>query len=202
MEFHVSLTGRKDLSGEIYRQLRRAIVDGRLRPGDLLPPSRELSRSLGVSRTTITVAYDRLAGESFVTSRVGAGTFVSEHVARTARESKRQGDGVLRPRPIWESITLSHAFARQARFDFRTGLPDASLFPHKAWRRLVARELRSEAVAAGVYGHPAGHRGLRESIARHHRRFSGNGGLGGRCCGDQRHPTGPRRREPGLVGAE
>jgi GntR family transcriptional regulator/MocR family aminotransferase len=167
MEFHVSLSGRKDLSGEIYRQLRRAIVDGRLRPGDLLPPSRELSRSLGVSRTTITVAYDRLAGESFVTSRVGAGTFVSEHVARTPRESKRQGDGVLRPRPIWESITLSNAFARQARFDFRTGLPDASLFPHKTWRRLVARELRSEAVAAGVYGHPAGHRGLRESIARH-----------------------------------
>jgi GntR family transcriptional regulator / MocR family aminotransferase len=72
MEFHVSLTGPKDLTGEIYRQLRRAIVDGRLRPGDLLPPSRELSRSLGVSRTTITVAYDRLAGESFVTSRVGA----------------------------------------------------------------------------------------------------------------------------------
>jgi GntR family transcriptional regulator/MocR family aminotransferase len=167
MDFHVSLTGRKDLSGEIYRQLRRAIVDGRLRPGDLLPPSRELSRSLGVSRTTITVAYDRLAGESFVTSRVGAGTFVSEHVARAPRESKRQGDGVLRPRPIWDSITVSNAFARQARFDFRTGLPDASLFPHKTWRRMVARELRSEGVAAGVYGHPAGHAGLREAIARH-----------------------------------
>jgi GntR family transcriptional regulator/MocR family aminotransferase len=167
MEFHVSLTGRKDLSGEIYRQLRRAIVDGRLRPGDLLPPSRDLSRSLGVSRTTITVAYDRLAGESFVASRVGAGTFVSEHVARMPRESKRHGDGVLRARPIWDSFSLSNAFARPAPFDFRTGLPDASLFPHKTWRRLVSRELRSDAVASGVYGHPAGHHGLRESIARH-----------------------------------
>jgi GntR family transcriptional regulator/MocR family aminotransferase len=30
VELHVSLVGRKDLTGEIYRQLRRAILDGRL----------------------------------------------------------------------------------------------------------------------------------------------------------------------------
>ena len=35
--FHVSLVGRKDLSGEIYRQIRRAVLDRRLRPGDPLP---------------------------------------------------------------------------------------------------------------------------------------------------------------------
>jgi GntR family transcriptional regulator/MocR family aminotransferase len=32
VEFHVSLVGRKDLTGEIYRQLRRSILDGRLAP--------------------------------------------------------------------------------------------------------------------------------------------------------------------------
>ena len=42
VQVHVSLIGRKELSGEIYRQLRRAIVDGRLRPGEHLPPSREV----------------------------------------------------------------------------------------------------------------------------------------------------------------
>jgi GntR family transcriptional regulator / MocR family aminotransferase len=168
MEFHVSLIGRKNLGREIYRQLRRAIVDGQLRPGDRLPPSRELARGLGVSRTTATVAYDRLAGEGFVTSRVGAGTFVSEHVVPPRGEAKRhQADGALKPRQIWESIPLSTAFDRRAEFDFRTGLPDASLFPHETWRRLMARELRSEAVGSGVYGHPAGHRGLREAIVRH-----------------------------------
>ena len=86
MEFHVSLIDRKDLSGEIYRQMRRAIVDGRIRPGESLPPSRELARRLSVARTTVTVAYDRLAGEGFVSSRVGAGTFVTEHVASSPKE--------------------------------------------------------------------------------------------------------------------
>src|SRR5205823_922007 len=44
----------------------------------------------------------------------------------------------------------------------------SSLFPHATWRRLMARQLRSdEAVGGGVYSHPAGHRSLREAIARH-----------------------------------
>lgn len=74
MGFHINLIGLKNLGGEIYRQVRQAIADGRLRPGDCLPASRDLARSLKVSRTTVTVAYDRLAGEGFVSTRVGAGT--------------------------------------------------------------------------------------------------------------------------------
>jgi GntR family transcriptional regulator/MocR family aminotransferase len=166
MDFHVSLVGRNDLSGEIYRQLRRAIVNGRLTRGELLRPTRELARHLSVARTTVTVAYDRLAGEGFVTSRVGAGTFVNEHGAPAPHETKRRRvDGALRPLPIWDSIPLSAAFTRPAQFDFRTGLPDASLCPHDRWRRLMSRQLRSEAVRAGVCGDPAGYRGLREAIA-------------------------------------
>ena len=168
MELHISLSGRRDLSGEIYRQLRRVIVEGQLRPNDPLPPSRELARQLTVSRTTVVVAYDRLAGEGFVTSRVGAGTFVSEHLAPARSGSKQQRIGdALRARPLWDAIPLSTAFARPARFDFRSGVPDASLFPHEAWRRLMARQLRSEATAATVYDNPTGHRRLREAIARH-----------------------------------
>src|SRR5262245_25823796 len=168
MAFHVSLTGRKDLSGEIYRQIRRAIVDGRLRPGDHLPPSRELAQGLSVSRMTVTGAYDRLAGEGFVSSRQGAGTFVSEGVGNARREPAGDGrGGVIRPRPIFDTIGLPGAFNRPARFDFRTGLPDASLFPHRTWRRLIAGALRSSEMSTGVYGHAAGQRDLRAAIARH-----------------------------------
>jgi GntR family transcriptional regulator / MocR family aminotransferase len=168
MELHINLIGRKNLSGEIYRQIRRAITDGILRPGDCLPASRDLARSLKVSRTTVTVAYDRLAGEGFVITRVGAGTYISKQFASGPREPRRDRSvEVLRSRPVWDSIGLSTAFDSPAQFDFRTGLPDASLFPHEKWRRLMSREMRSDYVTAGVYQHPAGHRGLREAIARH-----------------------------------
>ena len=167
----MSLVGRKDLAGEIYRQLRAAIVSGRLRPGDALPATRDLARRLEVARTTVTVAYDRLNGEGYVRSRVGAGTFVSDEVPVAGPSPQlgggRAADGALRPRPIWDRIPVPTVFAARADYDLRTGLPDASLFPFEAWRRLLARELRAPAVGRGHYGDPSGHPALREAIARH-----------------------------------
>src|SRR6185437_5911499 len=128
VEVHVSLLGRTDLAGEIYRQLRAAIIAGRLRAGEPLPPTRELARRLSVSRGTVAVAYDRLSGEGFVTSRVGAGTFVTASAAR-GEPPAGATDGRLRPRPVWDGIPVATAFAAPARYEFRTGLPDASRFP-------------------------------------------------------------------------
>jgi GntR family transcriptional regulator/MocR family aminotransferase len=166
VEVHVNLVGRVGLASEIYRQLRAAILDGRLRPGDRLPPGRELARRLNVSRTTVMVAYDRLGGEGFVTASVGAGTFVSKDVPRAAVPNRRTG-GALRPRPIWRSIPVPPPLAQPPKFDFRPGAPDSSLFPYDTWRRLMARELRASAGDHGFYGDPAGHPPLREAIVRH-----------------------------------
>src|SRR5581483_8080497 len=166
MEVHVSLVGRDDLTGEIYRQLRAAIIAGRLQAGDQLPPTRELARRLSVSRGTVAAAYDRLSGEGFVTSRVGAGTFVSRWAGRGEPAAGATG-GALRPRPVWQHIPVAGAFEVPARYEFRTGLPDASRFPFQTWRRLLAAELRAPAVGRGEYGEPAGLPALRSAIARH-----------------------------------
>ncbi len=164
--FHVSLVGRKDLSGEIYRQIRRAILDRRLKPGDLLPAGRELARTLAVSRATVTVAYERLAAEGFVTSRQGAGTFVNELATVGHEKTGRKSIGALQPRAIWQATMAVPGF-ETVRFNFRSGLCDASLFPHNTWRRAVTRALRSGETSAGVYDHPAGHHDLRAAVARH-----------------------------------
>jgi GntR family transcriptional regulator / MocR family aminotransferase len=168
MDLHITLPTRKDLRGAIYRQIRRAILDGRLRPGEPLPPSRELARRLGISRTSVTVAYDRLTGEGFVTTRIGAGTFVSARATGGPRSAPaHRASGLLVARSFWSPLAAFTPFAGRAEFDFRTGLPDGRLFPHDKWRRLVVGELRRESASAGVYAEPSGHRPLREAIARH-----------------------------------
>jgi len=48
IDVHVNLVGRRNLTQEIYRQLRAAILDGRLRAGDRLPATRELAQRLAV----------------------------------------------------------------------------------------------------------------------------------------------------------
>ncbi|GAA2362532.1 PLP-dependent aminotransferase family protein [Streptomyces cuspidosporus] len=168
MEVHVSLDGHRDLSGQIYRQVRAAILDGRLRPGDPLPPTRELARRLAVARNTVGVAYDRLASEGYLDSRVGAGTFVRA-VGRTPGAATTAS--ALRPRPVWAGISPwpgpIDAELTSVAYDLRVGLPDARLFPYQTWRRLVARESRPSAALARGSGRPEGHGGLRAAIARH-----------------------------------
>jgi GntR family transcriptional regulator/MocR family aminotransferase len=164
LEVHVSLVGRRKLANEVYGQLRAAILDGRLQPGEVLPPSRELASRLSVSRTTVVAAYDRLVGEGFATARVGSGTFVSTDLVGARRSESRQA--VLEPRPIWKHAPEPPPLWRPAEFDFRAGMPDSRLFPYHTWRRLLARELRPGSVEHARYGHPAGHPGLREAIAR------------------------------------
>ena len=39
--------------------------------------------------------------------------------------------------PIWEHVRLPTDIWRPAEYDFRTGIPDASLFPYQSWRRLM-----------------------------------------------------------------
>ena len=125
-------------------------------------------RELAVSRTTVTVAYDRLAGEGFLSSRVGAGTFVSDDVPIAGARAGRSPAGVLRPLPIWERVVDAAATRqRRPRYDFRLGRPDPTLFPFEQWRSLVTRQLTRHAAAGSGYGEPAGHEGLREAIARH-----------------------------------
>lgn len=168
MAFHISLVDRSNLSGEIYHQIRQAILDGRLRPGERLSPTRELAAALRVSRSTVTVAYESLLAEGFAISRMGAGTFVSHQLEpkRPLSKPRRSTVRAIQVRGVWQTISPPTIFVR-ARFDFRTGLPDASLFPHRVWRRLVARALRSREMAAGVYENPAGNSDLRAAIARH-----------------------------------
>jgi GntR family transcriptional regulator / MocR family aminotransferase len=166
--FHVSLVGRGDLGGEIYRQLRQAILDGRLEPGDRLPATRELARSLAVSRSTVTAAYERLLGEGLAASRAGAGTFVSATgvgARRAAPRSKAVRE--LLPQAVWDPVSALVAFDTAARFDFRMGIPDAGLFPHLPWRRAVARALRSAESAPAFYADTAGDRALRQAIVDH-----------------------------------
>lgn len=165
MEFHVSLIARRDLAGEIYRQIRTAILEGRLQGGHALPPTRQLAAQLSVSRMTVSVAYDRLIGEGFATARVGAGTFVARNLARSIEPAKPREMALL-PRDAWNQVPLPTELWRLAKFDFRAGLPDARLFPYEAWRRLLAHEFQPTG-EAGVYSHPAGHAGLREAIVRY-----------------------------------
>ena len=156
--------GVGDRASTLYQHLLDAIVDGRLSAGAKVPPTRELAAELGVSRGTVTTAYDRLTAEGFLVTRVGSGTFVCRDVVPHRTRQAPVGD--VRPRAVWATLPSPVPDAPPSEFDLSVGGPDTSLFPLAAWRRLVSATLRPSLLAASAYeGH--GDEGLRREIARY-----------------------------------
>jgi GntR family transcriptional regulator/MocR family aminotransferase len=118
-----------------------------------------------VSRTTTSVAYDRLISEGFAVARTGAGTFVS-HVSRE-RTRRPARATLVRPQKAWQGIPVPSYLWNEAEFDFRMGQPDVNLFPFRTWRRLMSRQFQPAVVGRGINDHPAGHLPLRAAIAHH-----------------------------------
>lgn len=70
--------------------LRSAVLAGALPPRTRLPGERELAAALGISRTTVSTAYDVLRGEGYLVSRQGSGTVTA--LPGGARPSPRFSD--------------------------------------------------------------------------------------------------------------
>ncbi|MBM2620538.1 PLP-dependent aminotransferase family protein [Actinoplanes sp. LDG1-06] len=166
MDVAVRLDRSTGLAGQIYRQLRDAVLDGHLRPDEALPSSRELAEQLQVSRNTVTTAYERLIAEGYLTARAGAGTFVNAQ-SRTGPAVPLLSSGALTPRAMWSRMPLPPDYDDAPEFDFRVGAPDARLFPYAAWRRLLTNQFRTSVVGTGMPVEPAGHIGLRTAVARY-----------------------------------
>jgi len=169
MELHITIEGRKDLAGQLYRQLAEAIKTGRLADGQQLPPSRLLAEQLGVSRKTVSEAYNRLTLDKLLEGRIGAGSYVR---APSGQRMKREATTTLAAAETirkWDSLAtpLREPPESRSRYDFVGGRTTPAHFPKEEWRRCVLHALREEEAMRGRYSSTAGLPALREAIARH-----------------------------------
>src|SRR3954468_18136103 len=102
---------RGTTSEEVISQLREMIHRGELRPGDRLPPERDLAKLLGVSRPTLRAGIRSLAAVGVLQSRQGAGTFVV----------KAASSPVLDSNPLRLMASL-HNFSSAEMFEARLSL--------------------------------------------------------------------------------
>lgn len=135
------------LQRQLYESLREAILGGRLAPGQKLPASRDMARSLGISRTTVTHTYEALMSEGYLEAQTGAGTFVGRNLP----------DDLLRAKPesVFSSNKKSADKKRLSKFgnylkvnepfgpmeeppiQFSFGRPDIDEFPMRQWLHLL-----------------------------------------------------------------
>ncbi|WP_324732474.1 MocR-like pyridoxine biosynthesis transcription factor PdxR [Pseudomonas paeninsulae] len=168
----IRLDPAQGLARQLYQALRERILDARLASGTRLPASRDLAGLLGISRNTVTRAFDQLYAEGYVQGRVGAGTYVAElaAVARPAPPVARQVATPALQRLASHHLSPPPSGPPRA---FRVGVPAFDLFPFETWARLSARFWRKPSPARLGYGDPAGDAQLRELIAAYLRNSRG-----------------------------
>jgi len=136
-------------SARVHQGLRDAILAGRVAPGSRLPASRALAAQLGMRRNTVVGAYEQLLSDGLVEARVGAGTFVVDHVPT----------GPARP----ESLAATDMSPGRKVFALGRTSVDA-LFLNRL-RLAVGKRLRTLDPVHLGYGDPRGGRELRERVA-------------------------------------
>src|SRR5437764_8382077 len=102
---------RGTTSEEVVTQLREMIHRGELRPGDRLPPERDLAKMLGVSRPTLRAGIRSLATVGILLSRQGAGTFVADFEESPTLDSS----------PL-QMLSALHGFTSDEMFEARLAL--------------------------------------------------------------------------------
>lgn len=195
----------RPIATQLYAGLRDLMLSGAIATGTRLPATRTLAGDLGISRTTVIDAFERLLAEGLIVSRVGSGTFVSDILDRerprpaaaTGSQPAQQKEPQLARAMGWAiaNFTQRERLPHRPRA-FVTALPAFDAFPMAQWARVAAKHWRGAREEVMGYGEPFGHSRLREAIANHLR---GNRGI--TCTKDQIFVVGGAQQAFYLTGA-
>lgn len=163
------------LHQQLYQELRQAILEGRLLPGKRIPSTREMAKSLAVSRSTVTQSYEQLLSEGYLEAVVGSGTYVCRQLP----------DDLLRSKPVEVAEKIASSPAKLSRYgktllnienvprlneekfeiSFRYGRPAFNEFPIKLWRSLLGRYCCASLDWLDYSVEPLGYKPLRQAVA-------------------------------------
>ncbi|WP_144328468.1 MocR-like pyridoxine biosynthesis transcription factor PdxR [Tepidimonas charontis] len=157
------------LNRRLYEALRRAIADGRLGAGERLPSSRALAHDLGLSRNTVVAALEQLGAEGYLSSRVGSGTYVQEHLQTPVAGGRRgpaRNPSALPGLSVRGRRLATDAGAAELEIQpFTPGPADFSAFPLALWQRLQNRHWRAARPEMLDYTTSGGYGPLRRAVA-------------------------------------
>ncbi|MDQ3426490.1 MAG: PLP-dependent aminotransferase family protein [Gemmatimonadota bacterium] len=168
--FHLSIdrSSGVPIHRQIYESVRRAILDGLLRPGQRVPSTRTLAVELDVSRLPVLTAYEQLLHEGYLVGRLGSGTFISAALPDDLLRSPGPRAAAVWPSGARRAPRLPPRPRDEGGLGpFRMSLPALDRFPHAAWARLVSRHAHALTHAQMAYGDPAGLVPLRVAVAEH-----------------------------------
>ncbi len=135
------------LQQQIQQMVASGILSGRFKHGEKLPSSRKLAEHLGVSRITVTLAYNELIADDYLISAGRSGYFVSDNAPEPPQlTSRTSGDTVDWAKAIGNKYTGAIQLDkpldwRRYKYPFLYGQVDPHIFDRQNWRLCAVRAL-------------------------------------------------------------
>lgn len=165
----LNVQGDRPLYEQIYQYIKDEIRRGNIRPEKQLPSSRELARSLKVSRSTTQLAYEQLVSEGYLEAVPRKGYFAASldgifpPVARSAATVRTDQKKELSAGTEQENARRQ-LFRDEFEVDFSPRGIDLEGFPYATWRKISRSVLKEEDRELFLKGEPQGDLILREAI--------------------------------------
>jgi len=142
--FQLQRVENVSIQSQIREMLVSAILDGQLPSNTPLPSSRKMSKSLGVSRNTVVLAYQGLVDDGYLISRERSGFYVDPEILEGRAEHLEQRHTSLADGINWSrrfklnpSENRNHKKPldwQSYKYPFISNQVDPELFPIAAWR--------------------------------------------------------------------
>ena len=137
---------------QIYLSVRKAIESGNLKKGSKLPSVRRLSADRGISKTTVTGAYDQLRVEGYIVSKPQSGYYVAAQFAgipqKTGAAEERQSEILY------------------AEYDFSGKSIDESVIDLAEWKKSI-KDVINRNYLLTSYGDSQGEETLRQALQKY-----------------------------------
>jgi DNA-binding transcriptional MocR family regulator len=163
----------RSITQELVRRFADAIDDGRLAPGEKLPPTRELARLAEVNPLTAARAYKRLRELGYLSATVGRGTFVRSLPPFASDEQGDDWQAVALPAPLPNARerTLQDLMNQALRggpdlIMLGIGLPPGDLLPVRELAEAAGAVFAEQGAAALAYTDIEGLPALRAELGR------------------------------------
>ncbi|HEY9730575.1 MAG TPA: PLP-dependent aminotransferase family protein [Drouetiella sp.] len=184
MDFVINLEYRSSVP--VYRRasdaIRKAIIEGRLKPGEAMPSVRDLASGLQISRTTVLKAFDDLQKQKYITSVAGSGTYICDPLPGENVQVEPSLEQVCASHPIelsqYGRRVLETAAFQRRRLEQLAQIqycgPPLDLTPLTKWRQLLVRHCKLKALANLAHARePLGYPPLRDALAAYLHRARG-----------------------------
>ncbi|MFW7378418.1 MAG: PLP-dependent aminotransferase family protein [Oligoflexus sp.] len=165
--------GDRDKTSQISDAIREAIQEGRLRPEEKLPSSRELAKDLGVHRQTVLVALEQLVNEGWIVAELRRAYKVApklpDHFYAGSPDSQ---SAIVAPALVLATVlkipkSSEATVAPDIRWNFRSGRSDLRLFPIDELKSCLTDGLRRKKAAILDYGNADGYPMLLEELSNY-----------------------------------